>query len=45
VAAAVMAVALVPALTLERRILGAVPATTGGDVTNEEDDGGAAYAL
>jgi len=45
VAAAVMAIALVPALTLERRILGAAPATTGGGQTDEEDDGGAAYAL
>jgi len=45
VAAAVMAIALVPALTLERRILGAAPATTAGGGTDEEDDGGAAYAL
>jgi MFS family permease len=45
VAAFVMAIALVPALTLEQRILGAAPATTDGGRTDDEDDVGAAYAL
>jgi MFS family permease len=45
VAAAVMAVALVPALTLDRRILGPAPADADGRDTHEEDDAGAAYAL
>jgi len=45
VAAAVMAIALVPALTLERGILGAASAASDGGPANEEDDGAAAYAL
>jgi MFS family permease len=44
VAAAVMAIALVPALTLGRGTLGASPRRAGSDGI-EEDDGGAAYAL
>jgi MFS family permease len=44
VAAAVMGVALVPALALERRILAATPGRVEPGGT-EEDDAGAAYAL
>jgi hypothetical protein len=45
VAAAVMAIALIPALTLERRMLAGSPSQSRSKRSGEEDDGGTAFAL